>query len=411
LFYNIAAILLVIILPFLAKHFLVQLPLVRYWWGLDYVFFINHSPVNIIYIWFIIFIVIACVLYIPEIKNYRFLHLFSLFSPLILLLIIYVSVFKIAYPKNHSKWELMKYDYHCRMKNWNKVIEMADRKSPTTPMTVAYLNLALYKTGQLSDKMFHYFQSGPEGLIPSFHRDFMIPAVAGEIYWYLGFVNTAQRFTFESMEALPGYQKSVRSVKRLAETNLINEYYETSEKYLSILEKTLFYRKWAKETRTYINNDIKIYMHPEWSEIRRFRTNVDFMHSNAEKDMMLGVIFQQNIGHRMAYEYLMAYTLLTKNIESFPVYFRLKKDFAYNEIPKAWQETLVYIWGLKNDDMESIPIPISNTVKNDVMNYARIYTSQQSPEQTLRNQFSKTYWYYYHFHDYKQKKSESSPQY
>jgi hypothetical protein len=239
----------------------------------------------------------------------------------------------------------------------------------------------------------------------------MIPTIGGEPYYYLGFVNVAQRFAFEAMEALPDYQKSVRSIKRLAETNLINGYYEASSKYLHFLENTLFYRKWAKETRTYLYDDAKIDAHPEWGEIRRFSTDKDFLFSSQEKDMMLGIFFQQHINHRMAYEYLMAYVLLTKNIRDFPVYFRLKKDFNYKEIPKSWQEAIVYIWGLSNNDMETIPVPISKSIKQEVADYAKIYTSVESPESILKKQFSGTYWFYLHFRDYNQTNTENTLQY
>ena len=260
--------------------------------------------------------------------------------------------------------------------------------------------------------MFDYFQNGPEGLLPSFRRDFMIPTVGGEPYYYLGFVNTAQRFAFESMEALPDYQKSVRSIKRLAETNLINGYYDVASKYLHLLENTLFYKKWAKETRTYLYNDTKINEHPEWGEIRRFQTDEDILFSSKEKDMMLGVFFQQHTDNRMAYEYLMAYALLTKDIKNFPLYFRMKKNFAYPEIPKSYQEALVYIWGLKYDVMDnSMPFAVRNSVKQGALDYAKIYTSMQSPEPMLRKQFSKTYWYYLHFRDYTQTNSENLLQY
>jgi hypothetical protein len=306
-----------------------------------------------------------------------------------------------AYPDNVSKEEIMAYDYYSRMKDWDKIVQMANRKSPSVPMTVACLNLALYKTGKLPEKMFNYFQNGPEGLLPTFQRDFMIPAVTGEAYYYLGFVNTAQRFAFESMEALPDFQKSARSIKRLAETNLINGQYAVAGKYLSILENTLFYRNWAKETGACLYNEDKINAHPEWGEIRRFQTKTDFFFSKKEKDRMLNLLFQQDRDNRMAYEYLLAYTLLTKDIKNFSDFFHLKTDFSYPVIPKSYQEALIYAWGLSHNNLtDSIPFRVSNSVKQAVETYAQIYTSNQSPESLLKQRFSKTYWYYLHFRKY-----------
>ena len=69
----------------------------------------------------------------------------------------------------------MKYDYLTRMKQWSKIIKAAENKEPNSPFSVTCLNLALAKTGQLGDRMFHFYQNGTEGLIPTFQRDFTAP--------------------------------------------------------------------------------------------------------------------------------------------------------------------------------------------------------------------------------------------
>jgi len=436
--FSIAAICFVSSLPFIAKFFISQYTLSRFWWGVDYVHFVLYSPSLITWLWALIFLIVVGMAFLPKTRRSQMstmsgavlkevkhkprnlksiVHFVE--SPgvqlssysVIILILIYFVIYKGGYQKNLWKEEVMAYDYHCRMQNWEKVIEMARHKSPTVPITVSCLNLALYKTGQLPEKMFEYFQNGPEGLLPTFQRDFMISMVGGEPYYYLGFVNTAQRFAFEAMESFPDYQKSVRSIKRLAETNLINGYYEVASKYLYLLEHTLFYRNWAKETRTFLYDETKIESHPEWGDIRRFQTENDFLFSSREKDMMLGIFFQQNPDNRMAYEYLLAHALLTKDIRNFPLFFQLKKNFTYHEIPKSWQEALLYIWGSSNNDWDAIPFPVSKSIKQNVINYANIYTSMESPEPVLQKQFLKTYWYYFHFRDYNQVNAESSLQY
>ena len=409
---SIVSVLLVIACPFIAKYFIVHYPLERLAWGVDYVHFTTITPVRIIILWILTIVATLLLPYFPKITKPKLRKLILPVQAIGLILIAYILIGRMAYPSNASREEIMAYDYYSKTRNWNKIIQMANRKSPGVPMTVACLNLALYKTGQLPEKMFNYFQNGPEGLLPTFQRDFMIPTVTGEIYYYLGFVNTAQRFAFEAMEALPDYQKSVRSIKRLAETNLINGQYAVADKYLSLLENTLFYRNWAKETRAYLYSEDKINAHPEWGELRRFQTTTDFLVSEKEKDMMLGIFFQQDRDNRMAYEYLLAYSLLTKDIKNFPNYFRMKTNFSYPAIPKSYQEALIYIWGLSHNELtDSIPFPVSNSVKQEVEAYANTYTNYQSPEPFLRKRFSKTWWYYLHFRKYNQPNRNTPYQY
>ena len=63
--------------------------------------------------------------------------------------------------------------------------------------------------------------------------------LTGEVYWQIGLVNTAQRFAFETMEAIPNYAKSCRAVKRLAETNLVNGEYAVARKYIPLLDRDI----------------------------------------------------------------------------------------------------------------------------------------------------------------------------
>ena len=53
------------------------------------------------------------------------------------------------------------------MKQWNQIIKAAENKEPNSPFSVTCLNLALAKTGQLGDRMFHFYQNGTEGLTPT----------------------------------------------------------------------------------------------------------------------------------------------------------------------------------------------------------------------------------------------------
>jgi hypothetical protein len=135
----------------------------------------------------------------------------------------------------------------------------------------------------------------------------------------------------------------------LAETNLINGQYEVAKKYLSILKQTLFYKKWAEETATYLYKEEQINAHPEWGKLRQFRPKKDFLFSEQEKDQVLGILYQNNTGNRMAYEYLLAYTLLKKDLQHFYEYYTVLENKKQHEaLPKSYQEALAFIQGRVN---------------------------------------------------------------
>jgi hypothetical protein len=386
--------LLMISLPLVAKALLVQYPLSKLWTGANYYRFQTIFPSTLLFLWGLVSIIPVLFRYLPSSSKAKTTWIGIGIMTAVLL---FITRQGLSLTADWQKEEVMAYDYHARNRQWDDIIRMAGKKTPATPLSVAFLNLSLCKQGRMADQMFRYFQNGPEGLLPSFIRDFTVPMMAGEIYYHLGFINTAQRFAFEAMEAIPDYQKSARAIKRLAETNLINGEYIVAGKYLQLLRHTLYYRKWATQALAILGDEEKIASHPEWHTLRTYRTRTDFLFSEQEKDQMLGVLLQQDLTNRMAYEYLMAYCLLTKDLQHFYNYYPLGKNIAYQHIPLSYQEALIYLWGLSNNDPSTIPHPVSNEVKQKVQAYGQIYTSYQNSEPMLRRQYADTYWYYLHF--------------
>jgi hypothetical protein len=381
--------------PIFCKYSFLQYPMSRVWLGANFYRFPIISPFSVGLIGLLI-IVIPFVL--------RFLtNRFKPKSP-VFILALQISVLLIGgylligQMSDMKKEELMAYDFNVRMRKWDRVIKLADKKAPSSPLSVTCLNLALAKEGLLSERMFYYYQNGVEGLLPDFTRDFTIPMIAGEVYYHLGFINTAQRYAFEAMEALPDYQKSVRSVMRLAETNLINGNYAVAEKYLFLLQKTFYYRLWATNALKTMKDENKITQHPEWGKLRQFRTREDFLFSEGEKDMMLGVLFSQNKENKMAYEYLMAYCLLTKDLKHFMQYIPLGRTLNYKAIPNSYQEALMYVWEKTNTDpTKEIPYQVTPFIQSRVKSFERLNSSQNNGDPKLFAEFSNTYWYYLQF--------------
>lgn len=379
--------------PFLTKQFL-QYPLSRLWWGISYNRYSTVSPLPLSLAWISILLV-SLVFQIPVKPMGSKPTIFWLSVEIIALIV--VGAWFVRHSVDWAKEEIMAYDYNVRVQNWDKVIAMADRKAPDSPLSVACLNLALCKEGKMNDNMFHYFQNGPEGLLPSFKRDFTVPMIVSEIYYHLGFLNTSMQYDFEAMEAIPDYKKSSRAIKRMVEVNLLNGEYKVAEKYLHMLQHTLFYSGWADEAMQCVGNETKIDANPEWAQLRQYRLKEDVLFSEEQKDQMLGLLFLHSKTNRMAYEYLIAYTLLNKDLSHFVQYFPLGKTLAYKEIPVHYQEALLAFWAGSGRKMADFPWPVSQTVGERFNNYARLSSSGGYAEEQIKNLYSQTYWYYLQF--------------
>ena len=288
-----------------------------------------------------------------------------------------------------KKYELIEYDYLVRIQNWKGIIAKAEKQMPDLPMSVCATNLALGMTNQLGDRAFDFYQRSSEGLLPKFERNFATTQLTGEVYFWLGLVNTAQRLAFEAMEAIPNYNKSARVVKRLAETNLINGQYKVAEKYLRMLEKTIFYRPWAQRTIAMLGNEKAIDAHPLYGNLRQYRLQEDFLFSDRELDKICGQLFIHNQQNQMAAQYLLMMPLLDRNIPLFMQYVQVVQTRTpYN--PRAVQEGIAFAF------MQQRQQPpkgvVSPFVLQQMNEFGQTYANDKSAAGL--NRFRNTVWYY-----------------
>ena len=254
----------------------------------------------------------------------RLLHRFqrsshtSYLLPLISFALVAVVMGTLVWKNANLKAEkVMQYDFMARHQQWNRILETINKEKPNNQIGVTVQNLALGMHGLLADHLFDYHQNGIAGLLPDVQSDATSPLPTAEAFYQLGMVNVAQRTVFEAQEAILDFQKSGRCYKRLAQTNLINGQYEVARKYLSALQKTLFYRDWANETLPLLGDEQAIARHPEYGRLRQFAYKEEFYFSDHVTPEMLESLYYRNTDNRLAYQYLMAYYLLTGDREGY----------------------------------------------------------------------------------------------
>lgn len=176
--------------------------------------------------------------------------------------------------KQMGTFEEMECDILLRKRDWHQI--MMRFHHPESPAVRSAVLLAAYQTGQMDQKEFlksiivprymygeqsTVFNIGPSFIIVNYgslSSAFMVSDIAYQLYW----PNISQRLSFDAMEYIPNYNKSGRAIRRLVETCIITRQYELAKKYLDILEKTTFYREWAKSMRPLTDNPQLITNYP-----------------------------------------------------------------------------------------------------------------------------------------------------
>ena len=177
-------------------------------------------------------------------------------------------------PKEMGTCEEMECDMLIRQKKWKAILQRFP--SPVSPAVRCATILASYQLGLIS-----YHELMSEIVVPveafeskpsvfctddmhfivyfgSVSSAFIVSDLANMLSW----CNISQRAAFEAMEYIPNYNKSTRALKRLAETCIITGQYPLAKKYLSILEHTTFYRRWAQEMLLVVENPKLIDKYP-----------------------------------------------------------------------------------------------------------------------------------------------------
>ena len=173
-----------------------------------------------------------------------------------------------------STYEEMECDMLFRQGEWHQIIQKFQH--PVSPAVRSAVLIAYHKTGQMGrqelmnnllvpveqqDYAPSVFNRGYMEFVVNFgsvSSAFMVSDMAYLLYW----TNISQRAAFEAMEYIPNYNKSGRAMKRLVETNIISGHYDVARKYISILENTTFYRRWARSMRQFTDNPESIKNNP-----------------------------------------------------------------------------------------------------------------------------------------------------
>ena len=270
-------------------------------------------------------------------------------------------------------------DTEIYRENWDKVIKRSENDLYMTEATFCY-NLANAMKGTLGQNLFNYTQNSVYGLLIWITPDLNVfsNTLAGEAWYQLGEMTGAEQSAIIALQASPKHT-GVRYVKRLAEVNLKSGEAGAAQKYLNILSKTLFYRKWAMQMMPGRQSEAtKAALADAHSKL----AEKDFVYSDngAFRKVMTGLL-EANPDNDLAREYLMCYDLMIYDLDHFAEIYAQKPIHSH-----VYQEAIL-IWLSQREEMKpevfaryEIPAAAVNTMDRFFMNPDR---------------FPNTYWYYY----------------
>ncbi|MBQ0006490.1 MAG: hypothetical protein KBS57_03700 [Alistipes sp.] len=257
--------------------------------------------------------------------------------------------------------------------NWERVLELAVREEKTLPGCYFY-NLANAMMGKLGERLLSYYQLFEAGLFIPVGEHTSIPDLicSNEVWYQLGEMTMAEHHTILGMIYSPAHG-GPRFYRRMAEINMVNGDEKLSSKYLALLGDTL---------------------DGKWKEKKKFIQKKDIVHVSDDVRPVLKGLIESNPDNLAAYEYLLCYDLLTKNIPAFiEDYVPGKKDCRlYQEVALVH---LASIGDVSADKRKELGI--SEKVFRNFNHYNESLNAARGNADMLPVSFKSTYWYYFHF--------------
>lgn len=314
-----------------------------------------------------------------------------------IIVIISLSFLLIKYSLDRKTEILLRIDHYVQKAEWNKALEYSFRYPGTNQLVLYYGNMAMYKTGQMGDKMFHLPQAGIAGLLLEWKRNEVAPFFGGEVFYQLGYISEAYRWAFEAMVAIG---QNPRSLKRLVITSIIRDDVSVAQHYINILNETLFYRKWVQHYQKFLDNPDLPVQDKEIIEKRHFEMHTDILASLEGRDIGLLRLLQDHPDNRMAFEYYMASLMLNKDLDAFASNVYRLGDLGYSYIPVHYEEAMLAYMDHTKKNIVPAGYSISRETLIRLSGYLEIYNSardRNSAARSLYKEYGGTYWFYMNF--------------
>lgn len=318
----------------------------------------------------------------------------SLIFSLILLFTTVAFVSKFYNPQTARVLQMEKLIYE---EKWEEAIVFHENYPSLNLIGQYFYNIALSETDQLCERLFQGRQDfNANALILPWKNEYLN---WGAYFFYsVGLINEAHRWAYEEMIV---YGSRPQNIKLLVKTNLINGNYEQAQKYIDLLKRTINYKRWAKEYERLLADTMLIHSHPELSKKRELIPGENFFIRITSPQNNIPLLLKSKPNNKKAFEYQMAWFLLTKDVTAIIDNIGQMKNMQYRRIPRHMEEAILAYYNSTGKMPDLLGLMIDKkTVENFKQYVSTFKTYRDTPpllQQKLKERFGNTFWFYFHF--------------
>jgi hypothetical protein len=301
-----------------------------------------------------------------------------------------------------TRKKLIQVDYFAHHRMWPEVLETAGRIRPESydASCIHDIDRALYYSGRLGDEMFCYPQKLPAFLLTDAAKVTAIRKYMkrSQLLLELGYIGGAEREAFEFMEA-SGNNPLI--LEQLAKIKLVKGQIKAAKVFLRALSKDLIFGHRGREMLRRLEEDPEMASDKTIQHIRSVACEKDIMF---EADDFFRQLLDKNKNNRMAFEYMMAFYLLTGQTGKIVENIGYLNEMGYERLPQYYEEAIAMYTigsGGKNMDLHGWRPRLETIMQYQEFN--RIYAlsgsehNKQNARAALVSNFGKSYFFYFIF--------------
>jgi hypothetical protein len=209
-----------------------------------------------------------------------------------------------------------------------------------------------------------------------------------DTYIDLGQINLAEFYLVFCMDI---YGERPIILKRRALVNMAKGNLGTAHVCLGALSKTLFDAGWAKGYLAKIERDPNLSTDEEVQRLRSVMPAIDRDFKSINENIFPDLL-AKNRRNRMAFEYLMAFYLLTGQFDKFVGNLYRLDDFDYARIPRVYEEAILFYNYTRKTRVELHGREISPESQERFDNFVKVFIDQYGENKALAfNELARDY--------------------
>jgi hypothetical protein len=298
------------------------------------------------------------------------------------LALVIVAAAVVLLSRTPARKRILLADYYSRQGMWGQVLDLG-RRSPYQYTICHAVDRALCHLDRLGDDLFQFPQQPAALLLTDRSVDPLWQKF--DACLDLGLVNQAENTLLLCTEI---YGDRPLLLHRLATINMVKGNVGAAGVYLRSLAKVPFWR-------SAVDRDLARLEHlAEDAEIQRLRSLMLKADSVREINT-LDAVLTENPANRAAYQYSVAFRLLSKDLGGFARVFNAYHERNFTRVPGLYEQAIA-LAQTRGQWPADVPMQaVSPEVGSQLQEFLKRFNQVGADRSTLRKEFGDTYFYYY----------------